>query len=102
MPSGPTPADYWLRLLRCCPDEAWPVGRGRSAWRDFPLLIWLGTAALLALVHRWLPATELATAASGSAWGRDPFDSGVGLPLLPNAASSASEIRPQSQPTTGA
>lgn len=32
-----------------------PVGRGRAPWRDYPLLLWLGAAAVVALIHRWLP-----------------------------------------------
>jgi nitrite reductase (NO-forming) len=32
-----------------------PTGRGRSRWRDYPLLGWFLAAVVVAIAHRWLP-----------------------------------------------
>ena len=47
-PAEPTPGPSSGRGGR-------PVGRGRSRLRDLPLIGWLAAAAVIALVHRWLP-----------------------------------------------
>jgi nitrite reductase (NO-forming) len=32
-----------------------PTGRGRSRWRDYPLIGWFLAAVVVAIAHRWLP-----------------------------------------------